>query len=84
MDMRGDSCLPAIGEWLARDEDGSLYVYGEKPVREMGFNGGGYWTGREGRRIDSCLFPDVRWDGGAVRVNEEDSETAAGERQGKG
>ena len=50
--------------WIARDEDGKLYLYFSRPLKgqtmwwipDLGINGVG------GIRLDSNLFPSVKWE----------------------
>lgn len=45
--------------WIARNEDGRLYLYNNRPNRYKGLNG--IWLGMCPMRIDSKLFPEVKW-----------------------
>lgn len=49
--------------WVARDDNGDLYMYNEKPVKNL--YGIGFWDILEGeyQHIDNKhLFKDVLWD----------------------
>lgn len=54
-----------IQGWVARDEDGRLCLYQNKPKREAyDFLRRGYWTDRTNQYVDfpSNLFPDLTWE----------------------
>lgn len=46
--------------WIARDENGSLWLFGEKPYRKSY-----YWTSGDGNcqsLMNSDWFPEVKWE----------------------
>ena len=50
--------MKALKAWVARDYDGSLYMYTAKPKKTSDFwhaGGVGYM------KLDDSLFPDVQW-----------------------
>lgn len=57
--------------WIARDKDGSLYLYEEKPVR---IDCGDYWSFRDLDdnpiccEIDGYLFPELTWDSEPIEL----------------
>ena len=59
------SC-PAIKGWVARDENGQLWLYGQRPFRNETV-----WTTSNGRyflRIDNTLFHSLRWEDEPIEV----------------
>lgn len=48
--------------WIARDKNGSLYIYEEAPYKTATFND--CWVKRGGYmdKIPSNLFPEVKWE----------------------
>ena len=54
--------------WVARDEDGALYMYKVKPYREK-TNHEGYW-GSDGYTLalDNALFQSVSWQSEPLEV----------------
>ena len=51
-----------INGWIARDEDGELDLFTDKPERALAFNGKGVWKSYgEYSPIDRSLFPSVTW-----------------------
>ena len=51
--------MEEIEMWLARDEDGLLYLfYGRKPVKTVH---SWYNWSKDYYRIKSSLFPEVQW-----------------------
>ena len=48
-----------IQGWVARDEDGSLWLYVEKkPIKKST----GHWTNNEGgEQLEDYDFPSVKW-----------------------
>ena len=48
----------ALKAWVARDEDGSLYMYSAKPKKLID-----YWhaAGVGYMKLDDSLFPEVQW-----------------------
>ena len=53
--MRKNSTLKA---WVARDEDGSLYMYSDKPKKKSVF----WHAPKVGYMLlDDSLFPEVQW-----------------------
>lgn len=52
-----------IHGWVARDSDGSLYVYHCKPERVRYINGNdGIWMSGTIKELNPALFPDLTWD----------------------
>ena len=50
--------MKTLKAWVARDDDGSLYMYTAKPkkIRDFWHAGGlGYM------KLDDSLFPEVQW-----------------------
>ena len=48
-----------IEAWVARDEDGSLYMYSDKPKKRR-YN---WYAAQVGyMRLDDSLFPEVKWE----------------------
>ena len=49
--------MKELKAWVARDEDGSLYMYTDKPEKMSGnwYAANGYVT------LDDSLFPEVQW-----------------------
>lgn len=49
--------------YVARDKEGYLYFFTERPVKLDGF---GYWQPRKNGldwiKLDSSLFPEVKWE----------------------
>ena len=53
--------MKALEAWVARDENGSLYMYTAKPKKMRDFwhaQGVGYM------KLDDSLFPEVQWSDG--------------------
>lgn len=52
--------------WIARDDNGRLFLYERKPVRYSGefASVSGYWS----HRIDDDLFPEVTLENSPKRV----------------
>lgn len=50
--------LPRLTAWVARDEDGSLFLFFRDPFRKAN----GCWEGRLANRLDNELFPEVTWE----------------------
>lgn len=50
----------SVRMWVARDKDGSLSLYSEKPPK--GKRGWGYEYMEKLRPLDSDLFPSVKWE----------------------
>lgn len=53
------SC-PAINGWVARDENGQVWLYAQRPFRNHAV-----WTTDKGRyfiRINDTFFPSLRWE----------------------
>lgn len=58
-----DADETAISGWVARDEDGDLYTYIDKPKREdVPWDDATYWVGKTFIELDSTLFPDLTWE----------------------
>jgi hypothetical protein len=56
--------------WIARDQDGSLFAYQQKPVKveenDRAFcpaGGCGYM------RLPETMFPDIKWEDGPQQIN---------------
>ena len=50
--------MEALKAWVARDEDGSLYMYTDKP-RKRRYN---WYAPKVGYvKLDDSLFPEVQW-----------------------
>lgn len=47
-----------IGGWVARDGDGRLYLYEDRPLR---YNRKSEWVGDTIMELDSGSFPDLTW-----------------------
>ena len=50
--------MKALKAWVARDDDGSLYMYTAKPQKRRD-----YWhaAGVGYMKLDDSLFPEVQW-----------------------
>lgn len=55
-----------ITAWVARDEDGRLYVHSKKPHRVSILGG---WDSTSYMELDSKMFPDVTFDCDALQVS---------------
>lgn len=53
--------LPTKYKWIARDKNGDLTLYENKPSKSIR---SGYWTGDNYRDFDlySHLFQEIRWE----------------------
>lgn len=52
-----------IHGWVARDEDGELFLYIESPKREYGnWETPSIWASETFAQLDSTLFPDLTWE----------------------
>lgn len=63
--------LPKIRRWVARQPDGSLWLFAEKPYFNRDFNEWGTAIGREGELediTDSTIFSDLTWESEPVEV----------------
>lgn len=50
--------MKELKAWVARDEDGSLYMYTDKPKKKSVF----WHAPKVGYvRLDDSLFPEVQW-----------------------
>lgn len=59
-----------IQGWVARDEDGDLYIYRSKPFREESTSAGGFWSAYgASSALDNALFPSVTWESEALEVD---------------
>ncbi len=59
-----------ITGWIARDEDGDLYIYRSKPFREVSSSAGGFWSAYgASSALDNALFPSVTWKSEALEVD---------------
>ena len=49
--------------WIARDENGDLYLFKKKPYK-IEYCGHGYWINGVSRShiSDKTLFPEVKWE----------------------
>lgn len=52
----------SISVWVARDEDGVLTFFADKPKRENFSEYPSVWFGDEPRRLDPSLFPQITWE----------------------
>ena len=52
--------MKALEAWVARDYDGSLYMYTAKPKKKSYF----WHAPKVGYLIDDSLFPEVQWSDG--------------------
>jgi len=51
------------GLWIARDMDGSLWMFNEKPVKQGDeFRSPFYLTGGSELMMDSSLYPELTWE----------------------
>lgn len=50
--------LPSEFVYIARDKDGLLFAYVDKPKRDVG---GTQWYGEQFKKIDDSLLPDLKW-----------------------
>lgn len=50
--------MKALEAWIARDYDGSLYIYTEKPQKLLET---WYMRGLGLMKISDLLFPEVKW-----------------------
>lgn len=49
--------------WLARDEDGSLYLFNNKPIKgERCWISSQYGTEYDVLEVQKDLFPEITWD----------------------
>lgn len=53
-----------IQAWIARDEDGTLCHYPEKPFRSTNDIGNGIWDNEKGDYgyLPEKMFPEITWD----------------------
>ena len=52
-----------IQGWVARDDDGDLFFYNDKPRREKAvWDEPQYWIGETQIDLDPNLFPDLTWE----------------------
>ena len=52
----------SIGGWVARDEDGALTVFSDKPTRENFLEDTSVWCGAKPIELDPALFPQSTWE----------------------
>ena len=53
--------MKALKAWVARDDDGSLYMYTAKPKKKSAF----WHAPKVGYvKLDDSLFPEVQWSDG--------------------
>lgn len=50
--------IPPAYRYIARDKDGKLFAYIDKPVRDVG---GTQWYSERYKAIDAGLFPNIKW-----------------------
>lgn len=50
--------LPPEFAYIARDKDGLLFAYVDKPKRDIG---GTQWYGERFKKINDSLLPDLKW-----------------------
>lgn len=53
-----------IIRWIARDNDGTLMTYSDKPEVFTNHAGDMFWTGGNPVLIDKKLFPEITWESG--------------------
>ena len=55
--------MKEIEAWLARDYNGSIYIYTEKPQKllETWFVRGSGFMKLDDMKLDDSLFPEVQW-----------------------
>ena len=59
-----------IQGWVARDEDGDLYIYRSKPFREGSSSADGFWSAYgASSALDNALFPSITWKSEALEVD---------------
>lgn len=51
----------SIGGWVAREEDGALTVFSDKPTRENFFEDTSVWCGATTIELSPALFPQITW-----------------------
>lgn len=51
--------------WLARDDDGALFLYGHKPQRVLYH---GFWNGEPYMMLPDDYYPEVTYENSPVRV----------------
>lgn len=56
-------------KYIARDKDGSLFAYVEKPVVDVG---GVQWYGTQYKALDGKLFKEIKWGDEPVEINQGD------------
>ena len=54
--------------WVARDDDGALYMYKVKPYRGKGINFGCWDTDGDTLALENSLFPSVTWESEPLEV----------------
>lgn len=54
--------------WIARDEDGALYMYKVKPYRGKGDYKGCWDSDGDTLALDKSLFPSVTWESEPLEV----------------
>ena len=48
--------------WIAREENGDLIAFSEKPIRCPGqLPGHGYWLGKQFRELKRTAYPQITW-----------------------
>jgi len=74
--FKGEPCVEPKGAentviqgWVARDEDGELFLYIESPKREYGdWETPSIWASETFAQLDSTLFPDLTWESDPLQV----------------
>ena len=61
--------LPTIKGWAARDEDGRIWLHGEKPVRYNLYGGRNEWTTPlDLWALPKEMLPEITWESEPVEV----------------
>jgi len=60
--------LPKIHGWVARDEDGRLCMYGDKPFRDIFYGNKTWFVERDLWELPKELFPEITWESEPVEV----------------
>lgn len=60
---------PTIKGWVARDEDGALYVFASRPQRAKGIYKEDIWdNGDAALPLPKSIFPDLKWEDEPIEV----------------
>lgn len=59
--MNASDCQLIMTAWIARDEDGALFMYKDKPSRAKSDCGGFWYSGGDYSGMDNSLFQSVTW-----------------------